>query len=145
MEEAEEDNNRNGPAVTDSDERFRLLLESLPHIAFVVLRGGLAQHYNQRFIDYVGFRPGRDRASRTALHHPEDRAALEAARDAGAASDTEYIVEARLLRHDGTYRWHRIHNIPLMRTGVRIGYLGTSVDIDDVRKANELLEQRVLE
>ncbi len=145
MEQADESDQPADAALRDSDERFRLLLESLPHIAFVVFRGGVADHYNQRFIDYVGFLPGRDSAARTALHHPDDRAALEAARDAGVASDAEYIVEARLRRHDGVYRWHRLHNIPLIRTGVRIGYLGTSVDIDDVRQANELLERRVLE
>ena len=57
----------------------------------------------------------------------------------------EYIVEARIRRHDGVYRWHRIHNKPVVRHGRRIGSIGTAVDIHDVRHANEVLEQRVNE
>src|SRR5205085_7771861 len=68
-----------------------------------------------------------------------------AERAAAAAEDREYIVEARLLRRDGVHRWHRIHNKPLMRHGKRIGWIGSAVDIHDVREAKELLEQRVLE
>ena len=48
-------------------------------------------------------------------------------------------------RHDGVYRWHRIHNRPI-RFADRIEYwLGTAVDIDDIRHANERLEQSVTE
>jgi PAS domain S-box-containing protein len=131
------------PSPNDSEKRFQLLLETLPHIAFVIRPGGHAEYYNQNFIDYVGFRPGPGSADRTALNHPDDRSALEIARTAGAAFNTEYIVEARIRRHDGAYRWHRIHNKPLIRDGRAVGWIGTAVDIHDIRQANEALEQRV--
>ena len=129
--------------ISESELRFRMLLETLPHIAFVISAGGGAEYYNQRFIDYLGGVPGLEPAHRTRLHHPEDRAALDAARDAGRRDGMEYIVEARLRRHDGAYRWHRIHNKPLLRAGAAVAWLGTAVDIDDVRRANALLEERV--
>ncbi len=131
-----------GPAA-ESDERFRLLLDTLPYMAFVIGADGRSQHYNQRFLDYHGHIPGPDAAARTALLHPEDRPRLTAARRDGAGSDRDYIVEARLRRHDGAYRWHRIHNVPLHRDGVTIAWLGTAVDIDEMRHAQEILEQRV--
>src|SRR5476649_1250630 len=96
-----------------NEARFHLLLDTLPFIAFVIAPGGRAEHYNQRFVAYHGFLPGPETASRTELLHPDDRARLEADRHAAAAARTEYIVQARLLRHDGAYRWHRIHNKPL--------------------------------
>jgi PAS domain S-box-containing protein len=130
---------------TLADERFMLLLDTLPYPAFVIAVGSQAIHYNRPFVEYVGFYPGPGRADRTALHHPDDQAGLEAARNMGVASDTEYVVEARLLRHDGTFRWHRIHNKPLFCDGRRIAYLGTAVDVDDSRKLNDLLEHRVRE
>ena len=70
---------------------------------------------------------------------------LDAARQQGFASDGEYVVEGRVRRHDGTYRWHRIHNRPMQVDGKLVLWLGTAVDIDDIRHANELLEQRVAE
>jgi PAS domain S-box-containing protein len=134
-----------GPAIPDSEEWFRLLLETLPHMAFVIGPASRSASYNQRFVEYLGFLPGADRASRTALHHPDDRAKLESARSAGVRANTEYIVEARMRRHDGVYRWHRIHNKPLLRDGRAVAWLGTAVDVHDVVEANEALEQKARE
>jgi PAS domain S-box-containing protein len=131
------------PGFQDGQTRFQLLLETLPHIAFVLQPGGQAEYYNQNFIRYLGFIPGPDRTARDALIHPDDRGRVEAARIAAASASTEYIVEIRLPRHDGAYRWHRIHNKPLIRDGRVILWIGTAVDIHDIHQANEALEQRV--
>jgi PAS domain S-box-containing protein len=137
-------------ALLDSRERFYTMLESLPQAAFVIRPDGMAEYYNRRFTDYVGHSIGIDPDSRTSLQHPEDRHLLVAARMQGAATDREYSVEARLRRHDGAYRWHLIRNLPLRRDGRTIAWLGTAVDIDDMRQAqeallrvNEELEKRV--
>lgn len=129
----------------DTDTRFHLLLDTLPHIAFVIAPGGEARYYNRRFIEYHGFAPSTAKAARTALLHPDDQSRLVSTRQAGVASRSEYIVEARLRRHDGAYRWHRIHNKPLLQADALVGWLGTAVDIHDVVHANEILERRVSE
>jgi PAS domain S-box-containing protein len=129
----------------DNETRFHLLLDTLPFIAFVIAPGGRAKYYNQAFVDYHGFDPGDDIVARTSLLHPDDQVRLVSSRQQAAASCTGYVVEARLRRHDGIYRWHRIHNKPLIRDGELISWLGTAVDIHDVLNANELLERRVRE
>jgi PAS domain S-box-containing protein len=131
--------------ILNNEARFHLLLDTLPLIAFVIAPDGRAEHYNQCFADYHGFLPGAEKASRTELLHPDDQARLVAGRRAAAAARTEYIVEVRLRRHDGAYRWHRVHNKPLIRDGDLAGWLGTAVDIHDVVQANELLERCVSE
>src|ERR1700689_812739 len=131
---------RNG--LPNDETRFHLLLDTLPFVAFMIAPGGRAQYYNKPFVDYHGFRPGAEKSSRTNLLHPDDRLRLVSARRSAAATTSEYIVEARLLRHDGSYRWHRIHNKPLVRDGPLEAWLGTAVDIHDVLHANEILEQR---
>jgi PAS domain S-box-containing protein len=131
--------------LRDNKTRLHLLLDTLPFIAFMIAPGGRAEHYNQRFIEYHGFVPGDDKAARTALLHPDDRPTLVTSRLSGAEARVEYIVEARLRRHDGTYRWHRIHNRPLIRAGELVGWFGSAVDIHDMVHANEVLEQRVSE
>jgi PAS domain S-box-containing protein len=114
---------------------------TLPHRT----EADVSEYYNKAFVDYVGSYPGTDTWSRTALHHPDDQPVLEAARKAGVAAGIDYIVETRLRRHDGAYRWHRVHNKPLLRNGRAIGWLGTAVDIHDVREANAALEERIRE
>jgi PAS domain S-box-containing protein len=126
------------------DNALFLLLETLPHIAFLIRTDGTAEYYNRQFIAYVGHSLGRDPADRHALHHPDDIDALNRVRGAGVQAGVEYLVEVRLRRHDGVFRWHRIHNKPIRRGGEIVGWLGTAVDFDDMRRANELLEQRVV-
>ena len=134
-----------GQAFLEENGLFQLLLETLPHMAFVIWPGGQAAYYNQVFLNYLGFHPRPDKASRTALQHPDDQPVLEAARKAAVASLSDYVVEARMRRYDGVWRWHRIHNKPLLRDGQPVAWLGTAVDIHDFREANEALERRVRE
>lgn len=128
-------------ALRESQERFRTMLEALPQIAFVIGIDGVAEYYNRRFELYIGHPVGTDLAARTALHHPEDQPTLTAARQYGVAGDREYTAEARLRRHDGVYRWHIIRNTPLKRDGKTVAWLGTAVDIDDLRQAQETLHR----
>jgi PAS domain S-box-containing protein len=140
-----DDRKRAEAALRDSQERFRSMLEALPQMAFVIRPDGEAVYYNRQFRDYVGAAVGLGLADRNALLDPEDLPRLMHARRTAAAAGVEYIIEARLRRHDGVYRWHRVQNRP-MHSGDRVVYwLGTAVDIDDMRHANELLEQRVAE
>src|SRR5437588_7396549 len=96
--------------LRESEERFRLMLEALPQAAFIIRADGNAEYYNQALRDYVGAPIGADRDSRTALHHPQDQARLEAARRRGTAAGKEYTVELRIRRPDGGSRWNCIHN-----------------------------------
>ncbi len=128
-----------------ADDPARLLLETLPHIAFLIAPNGTAIFYNQLFRDYAGPALGPTIADRSTLHHPEDRARLAEARGRGAAARDDYIVDMRILRQDGAYRWHRVHNKPMRRDGVVVAWLGTAVDIHEIHEANEVLERRVAE
>ncbi|MGE5271604.1 MAG: response regulator [Thiohalocapsa sp.] len=125
--------------LRQSEERFRLMLEALPDKAFV------AEYYNQPLRDYVGTPIGPAPADRSALHPPQDRERVDRARARGFAAGEAFAVEARMRRHDGLYRWHRISNRPVRVNGEIAFWLGTAVDIDDMHEANTLLEWRVAE
>jgi PAS domain S-box-containing protein len=140
-----DDRKRAEAALRDSEERFRSMLEALPQAAFVIRPDGNTLYYNRQFRDYVGEPIGPGLEDRNALLHPEDLPKLMEARQAAAARGVEYLVEVRMRRHDGVYRWHRIQNRPMHSDGRVAYWLGTAVDIDDIRHANELLEKRVAE
>ena len=132
--------------LRQSEERLRLMVEALPDIAFVIRPDGIAEHYNQqmrrlcRRADRAG--PGGPLVAAPAggPRRGSTRRAPQA-----FATGTEFAVEARLRRHDGVYRWHRIRNRPVRIDGEIAFWLGTAVDIDDMREANALLERRVAE
>jgi PAS domain S-box-containing protein len=131
--------------LPESEIRFHLLLDTLPFIAFVMSPDGRVKYDNRRLVEYLGFRPDAEPAAWDALPHPDDRPRWIAARQRAVSTSDDYIVEARLPRHDGAYRWHRIHNKPLIRAGRLEAWLGTAIDIHDVVHANALLEQHVSE
>jgi PAS domain S-box-containing protein len=128
-----------------SEERFRLMVDALPDIAFVIRPDGVAEHYNRQLREYAGVPLGPLPADRSSLHPPEDRERVDRARTEAFAAGREFAVEARMRRHDGVYRWHRIRNRPVWVDGEIAFWLGTAVDIDDMREANALLERRVTE
>jgi PAS domain S-box-containing protein len=131
--------------LRQSEERFRLMVDALPDIAFVIRPDGTAEHYNEKLRDYAGVPLGPTPADRSSLHPPEDREQVDRARAEAFATGCEFAVEARMRRHDGVCRWHRIRNRPVWVDGQIAFWLGTAVDIDDMREANALLEQRVAE
>jgi PAS domain S-box-containing protein len=132
-------------ALRDSEERFRSMLEALPQMAYVVDDAGNQLYVNRQLNTYIGRPIDPEMGARDAFIHPDDVAALRAARARAFADGQEFALESRILRHDGVYRWHRIQNRPMQSDGRVIYWLGTAVDIDDIRHANELLEQRVAE
>jgi PAS domain S-box-containing protein len=139
-----DDRKRAEAALRESEERFRSMLEALPQMAYVVDNAGNAIYYNREFHSYIGRPVGHSPAERDMLIHPEDVEGVRAARNEALAAGQEFAIEARIRRHDGSYRWHRIQNRPMYADG-RVSYwLGTAVDIDDIRHANELLEERVV-
>ncbi|HUI35480.1 MAG TPA: PAS domain S-box protein [Stellaceae bacterium] len=139
-----DDRKRAEAALRESEERFRSMLEALPQMAYVLDTAGNAIYYNREFQQYLGCRVGPEPSARDAFIYEDDLPPLRAARDGALATGKEFYVEARIRRRDGAYRWHRIQNRPMHTGDGRISsWLGTAVDIDDIRHANELLEERV--
>src|SRR5207248_868402 len=79
--------------LRESEERFRLMVEALPEIAFVIRPDGIAEHYNKQLRDYAGVPLGLEPASRSSLHPPEDRERVDSARAEAFAKGVEFTVE----------------------------------------------------
>ncbi|MEZ0253252.1 MAG: PAS domain-containing protein, partial [Methylobacteriaceae bacterium] len=74
--------------------------------------------------------------------HPDDLTGLLRVWDDARTREGIYDTEARLRRHDGSYRWFLIRAEP-MRDGAGrvVGWLGSNSDIHDRRQAEEDLRQ----
>ena len=121
-----------------SEQHYRNLADAMPQMVWTSTGDGRITYCNQRWFSYTGFSfedsmaGGLDR-----LGHPQDpqpwRTALSGA--------TPVSAEVRLRRgRDGGYRWHLIQLVPELDTGGDvIAWVGTAVDIDDLKRLEQTL------
>src|SRR6185436_10419052 len=59
--------------LAKAEQEVRLMLDSIPVLAWSALPDGSAEYFNQHYLDYVGFPPGRSEYwDLTAAVHPDD-------------------------------------------------------------------------
>lgn len=123
-------------ALRRSEERYRLLAESIPQIVFSLTPDGRAHYANQRWFAYTGMKPAEslDLDWLSAVH-PEDRSASIEKWQRSLTEGKPFETEFRLRGADGSYRWHLGRSLPWMGGGGRITrWIGTCTDIDDVKR-----------
>lgn len=124
----------------DPEDRYRTLAENSPLLVWTVRAGGHVTYFNRRWLEYTGrsLEEGHGHGWEQALH-PDDVQRFVALRGQ-APSDGPFEVEGRFRRHDGVYRWHAAHLVPIEYVdGVPVSWLGTALDIDDRYRAAEQL------
>jgi PAS domain S-box-containing protein len=74
--------------------------------------------------------------------HPDDAERFRAAADGALLSGSEYELELRLRKYDGTYRWHLARYKPLRDDqGQVIRWYVAGTDIDDRKRGEERLQR----
>jgi PAS domain S-box-containing protein len=128
---------------------MRLLLHTIPTLAWSARPDGSAEFFSRRWLDYTGL--SAEEASDfgwTVAFHPEDRESLKDFWSGLLAAGEAVEIEARLRRYDGEYRWFLIQAEPLRDNhGDVFKWYGANTDIDDRKRAEALLaaEKRTLE
>jgi diguanylate cyclase (GGDEF)-like protein/PAS domain S-box-containing protein len=130
-------------ALRESELRFRTLfdLSSVGVILCDAMDGRFIQA-NRKYCEIIGYTEAELRSmTRMEVTHPDDRP-LQAGRSAKllAGEISEYSVQKRLIRKDGTTRWVDITCTALWGRGQKPGqYLAVVQDITDKRMADEVL------
>lgn len=138
--------------VRESEQRFRAIADTAPVLIWVTHADRTRAFVNEAYVAYYGssYEEALTADWRAAIH-PEDQARILAESVAGEATGRPFSMEARYLRHDGSYRWLRSFSRPrLSPDGTVAGFVGVAFDITEPKKAeqdlmriNELLEDRV--
>lgn len=131
-------------ALKISEDRFRLLANSMPQMVWTADAAGNLNYFSEPVYEYSGFSEERIlREGWLAIVHPDDRPRNIELWTTAVQAGTPFHYEHRFRRHDGEYRWQLSRAIPQYdeKGNIRM-WVGTSTDIHDKRVfADELAAQ----
>jgi len=123
-----------------AEDRVRLIINTMPMMAWTLRPDGTVDFVNQRCLDYQGLSLAEQIENPTRAIHPEDlpRVMKKWLADMAAGEPSE--DEMRMRRADGEYRWFLVRTAPLRdEQGDVVKWYGVSVDIEDRKRAEEAL------
>ncbi|MGA9883002.1 MAG: PAS domain-containing protein [Candidatus Acidiferrales bacterium] len=141
-----EDRKRAEEALVASERNLRLIINTMPVLAWSAQADGSVDFMNQRWLDYTGLSPVQAQGwGWSQAFHPDDLGRLNDYWLTTIASGQTGEIEARLRRFDGRYRWFLFRASPLRdESGAVVRWYGTNTDIDDRKRAEEELRVREL-
>jgi PAS domain S-box-containing protein len=130
-------------AVHQSEDHLRLVIDTIPVMAWSLRPDGVVDFLNQRWMDYAGLSLEQYVADPMGPIHPDDVPRIMEKWRAQMAIGEGYEDEMRLRRADGEYRWFLVRTEPLRDAqGNLIKWYGSSTDIEDRKQAEEKLKHK---
>jgi len=127
--------------IEESEARFRIMADAAPNQVWAVNPEGNIRYANQAFLNFVGTSLAQYQATGwSAYLHPEELDLAQQTLQAAIRTRTLYGLEHRMRRPDGQYRWLLSQGAPsFYPNGELYGYVGSAIDITDLKQANEQL------
>lgn len=122
---------------------YRLLVEHSPVMVWRAGLDGQCDYFNATWLLYTGRTLAQETGEGWAEGvHPEDLARCVAYYLDHFHRREPFEMEYRLRRHDGEYRWIFDRGVPFTDdTGAFAGFIGSCVDVDERRRAQQAREQ----
>jgi PAS domain S-box-containing protein len=127
-----------------SEDRLRVLIETIPALAWTSLPDGSPDFVNRRWLEYTGISLERmQRGGMTTPFHTDDIDEHLNKWRLTLATGEVFENEARVRRAtDGEYRWFLIRGLPLRdEKGNIVKWYGTMTDIEDRKRVEEALRK----
>jgi PAS domain S-box-containing protein len=122
-------------------EDIRLVVDTIPTLAWAADPDGSAEFHNQRWLDYTGLSATQASGSgwEVAIHPDNLPRILDTYREA-LNSGKPFEVEGRFRRFDGEFRWFLFRGSPLRdRSGNVAKWYGTNTDLEERKRAEDAL------
>jgi len=136
-------NARRDPDPAIGERGLKLIIDTIPALAWSARPDGSAEFFNQHYLDFVGFSAEQARDwGWTAALHPDDAGGLAESWRRIMASGAPGEGEVRLRRYDGEYRWFLYRANPLRDDqGAIVKWYGVNTDIEDRKRAEQELRR----
>jgi PAS domain S-box-containing protein len=130
-------------AVKQAEDRIRLVIDTIPTMAWTLRPDGAVDFVNQRWLDYTGLSLKEAIDDSISIVHPEDLPGAVAEWRSEMASGNPHEGEVRLRGANGEYRWFLLRIAPLRDAqGNVVKWYGVSIDIEDRKQAE--MQSRML-
>ena len=132
---------RNEAELRDSQERFRLIVDTIPGLVWTMNASGEVESANQQTLGYFG-KTLEELKEWVLVLHPDDRTRVLEYWRFTIESGQPYELEHRLLGADGVYRWFQARGRPQRDAeGCIVLWYNLLTDIDDRKRAEGKLEK----
>jgi len=134
---------RNEAALRENEERFRLIVDTIPGFLFTLSATGEVELLNRPALEYFG-KPIEEFKNRIIFDavHPDDLPRVIDAWRRWLETGQPHDLELRQRRADGAYRWFQSRALPARDTEGRItGWYILLTDIEDRKRAEGELEK----
>ncbi|PSJ16120.1 CheR family methyltransferase [Nitrosomonas supralitoralis] len=123
-----------------SEKQFRVLADTAPVLIWISGINAQMEFVNRRFIDLTGKKIAEILGiGWHNIIHPDDLSAYLAACSCAESAKIGYEYELRLHKADGTYHWMQFVGEPRFENEKLLGFIGSTVDIQYHRDAEEQL------
>ena len=128
-------------ALRESEELFRNLADTAPVMMWITGPDKLCTFFNKTWLSFTGRTMEQELGHGWAEGiHPDDAERCFAGYCAAFDARRDFHIEYRLRRADGEYRWVLCSGVPRFAPdGVFAGYIGSDIDITDLKRAQERL------
>ncbi len=126
-----------------SEERYRLLVETIPHMVWMTSPDGLTDFLNQRGARELGLPPESIHGwGWLELLHPDDVQRSRQTWETAVRTGKSYQNEYRVRGADGAYHWYLSQGVPLQGADGKVEkWVGTWTDIDARKRTEEALRE----
>jgi PAS domain S-box-containing protein len=133
--------------VEDRERRFVTMANALPNFVWSADLNLNVDFFNERWYQYTGLTVEESLGQGWRQAFSEDMLKkMNAEWDIAIRTKTPYSAEQQIRSRDGEYRWFLTKAYPLLGDdGEIVSWFGTNTDIDEQKKASEVLERKVLE
>jgi PAS domain S-box-containing protein len=133
--------------VREHEARFRLMVDHAPVMIWTARADTTLDYLNRTCAEFTGLRLEQllGKGWLEAVH-PDDVEQCMATYGPAAAARRPFVMEFRLRRADGVYRWVLSHGVPHYGLdGSYAGYIGSTVDINERKSAEDSVRATHLE
>ncbi len=126
-------------ALRESEQRFRIMADTAPVSIWVSGPDKLCTFFNQSWLEFTGRTIEQELGEGWAEGvHPDDLDRCLGIYSSHFDLRRPFKMEYRLRRNDGEYRWMVDQGVPRIAPGGNfLGYIGSCIDITDIRRAQE--------
>jgi PAS domain S-box-containing protein len=144
-----EERTKGDAQLRESEMRFRIVADAAPVLIWMSSVDKLCTFFNRTWLEFTGHSLEQETGNGWAEGvHPNDLQRCLKTYTEGFDARKPFVMQYRLRRHDGEYRWLSDNGVPRYDTQGRFaGYIGSCVDVTELMKKEEALrefEERVV-